>query len=237
MRHRLAILIPFLLLAAACEQLGIGGGGNESENANADGPSRDEVAAAFERPGGGFDRERFRTFSQSLCGDSFTSAPVGPSQGVEALCACAANRLLAQNDDNALRAMLRDEELGVSKQFEAQDQCMNAPDDAAAGPAPPASGPARARAPNLATYLSAADYPAAALRNNEQGRVAFTLDIGPNGRVTNCSIRESSGSATLDSTTCRIMRSRARYTPARDARGVAVADRHQSAVTWVLPGG
>jgi protein TonB len=99
-----------------------------------------------------------------------------------------------------------------------------------------ATGRARARA-NLASYISPDDYPAAALRNNEQGSVAFTLDIGPDGRVAACRISQSSGSAALDSATCRIMRSRARYTPARNARGVAVADRQQATVRWALPAG
>ena len=234
MHHRPALLIPFLLLAA-CDRLG--GGGNEAANAaeDPDAALLNEMIASYELPGGRFDREQFRRFSQNVCEDSFSNAPVGPPQGVEALCTCAAARLLSENDD-ALRAMIRDDEIGFRKQMEAQDQCMNAP-DAVVGAAPPPSGPARARAPNLAAYLSADDYPPAALRNNEQGRVAFTLGIGPDGRVTSCSIRESSGSALLDSTTCRIMRSRARYTPARDARGVAVPDQHQSAVTWVLPTG
>lgn len=237
MRHRLTILIPFLILAAACDQLGIGGGGNESMNANAsaDAAARDKIVAGYDLPGGAFDRERFRTFSLSVCDDSFANAPVGPPQGVESLCACAAARLLAENDDNALRAMLRDDELGMSKQFAAQDQCMSAPAPAA-GVAPPATGRARARA-NLAAYLSPDDYPAVALRNNEQGQVDFTLDIGPDGRVSACRIRRSSGSAALDSATCRIMRSRARYTPARDARGIAVADRADATIRWVLPSG
>ena len=66
--------------------------------------------------------------------------------------------------------------------------------------------------------------------------MAFALDIGPDGRVTNCAVTQSSGSATLDNATCRIMRSRARYTPARNPRGQAVADRDRGAVTWRLPG-
>ncbi|HTU11676.1 MAG TPA: energy transducer TonB [Allosphingosinicella sp.] len=107
--------------------------------------------------------------------------------------------------------------------------------DAGAGASAP--GGSRARTGALGSYLSEDDYPAAALRNNQQGRVSFTLDISPEGRVTGCQVTESSGSAILDSTTCRIMRSRARYTPARDPRGVAVADRDRAAVRWVLPQG
>lgn len=109
------------------------------------------------------------------------------------------------------------------------------------GPAPGGgvagvTGPVRARA-NLSSYFTADDYPAAALRGNQQGRTGFSIDIGPDGRVTNCRVTESSGAAALDQATCRIIRSRARYTPARTARGVAVAGRDAGSVTWRLPEG
>jgi protein TonB len=106
-----------------------------------------------------------------------------------------------------------------------------------AGTGASAPGGARARVTPLATYLTADDYPAAALRNNEQGRVTVILDVAPTGRVANCIVTETSGSAALDSTTCRIMRSRPRYTPARNPRGVAVADRDRAIVRWRLPSG
>lgn len=104
--------------------------------------------------------------------------------------------------------------------------------------ADPAPGPvntnARARYP-LSRYVSISDdYPAAALRNNEQGRVAFALAIDANGRVNGCRITRSSGSAALDAATCRIMRARARYTPARDARGIAVPDADVGVIDWIL---
>ena len=110
--------------------------------------------------------------------------------------------------------------------------CM--PDDAGASTRPVNAQP---RVP-LARYVSLRhDYPAAALRNREQGQVYFALGIGADGRVTACRITGSSGSAALDSATCRIMRSRARYTPARDVRGVAVADVGFGDIRWTLPAG
>ncbi|HEX9955368.1 MAG TPA: TonB family protein [Allosphingosinicella sp.] len=78
------------------------------------------------------------------------------------------------------------------------------------------------------------EYPAAALRAGEQGQVRVTLDIAPTGRVTGCRITASSGSARLDSATCRLLYSRARFTPARDAAGNAVPDRFQTGLTWSL---
>jgi TonB family protein len=94
--------------------------------------------------------------------------------------------------------------------------------------------PARARA-NLASYLTAADYPPAAIRAGEQGTVHFRLDVGTDGRVTGCTITESSGSSILDSTTCRILYARARFIPATDAAGKPVPDRVASTIRWVIP--
>lgn len=79
------------------------------------------------------------------------------------------------------------------------------------------------------------DYPASALARREEGRVAFALEIGPNGRVVGCTITRSSGSSALDSTTCRLMRSRARFTPAMDSTGGPAAGVVEQEVDWRLP--
>jgi protein TonB len=101
-------------------------------------------------------------------------------------------------------------------------------------PPPRVVPPQRARA-NLNSYFSAYDYPAAALRGNDQGTTSFRLTIGPNGRVTDCQVTGSSGSAALDQATCRILRSRARYTPARDSSGNPSSGSDSGRVTWRLP--
>lgn len=92
----------------------------------------------------------------------------------------------------------------------------------------------RARA-NLGSYFSTDDYPAAALRGNQQGTTGFRLTIGPNGRVSACDVTSSSGSAALDQATCRILRSRARYTPARGPDGNPTSGADSGRVTWRLP--
>jgi protein TonB len=109
-----------------------------------------------------------------------------------------------------------------------------------APPAPPAPPPPRIIPPqraraNLNSYFSADDYPAAALRGNDQGTTSFSLTIGASGRVEACSVTGSSGSAALDQATCRILRSRARYTPARDQSGNPTSGRDSGRVTWRLP--
>jgi len=111
------------------------------------------------------------------------------------------------------------------------------PAPAPAPPAPPPPRivpPQRARA-NLNSYFSADDYPAAALRGEDQGTTGFSLTIGTSGRVEACTVTSSSGSAALDQATCRILRSRARYTPARDQNGNPTSGRDSGRVTWRLP--
>jgi protein TonB len=95
----------------------------------------------------------------------------------------------------------------------------------------PAVQRARARF-NLASYVHAEDYPSSALKRGEEATVRFTLDIGADGRVTGCRVTQASGSSALDSATCRIMVSRARFTPAVDARGLPVPDSMSSSLTW-----
>jgi protein TonB len=117
------------------------------------------------------------------------------------------------------------------------------PQAAPAPPAPPAPPPppppprkveaARAKA-DLKSYISDADYPASAVRSEEEGTTGFRLEIGPNGRVTNCTVTSSSGSSALDSATCRIMKSRARFTPAVDSNGNPTSDSVSSRIAWRL---
>ena len=105
---------------------------------------------------------------------------------------------------------------------------------AAEAAASEAGTPARAKA-NLASLFVDGDYPAAALAAREQGEVGFSLEVGPNGRVSGCTITRSSGSAALDDATCRLIRSRARFTPALDAAGAPAPDRIAGKIVWKLP--
>lgn len=114
-----------------------------------------------------------------------------------------------------------------------------APPPVVAAPPPPPPPrtvePARARA-NLGSLVSDSDYPASALRNEEQGTTGFRLTVGPDGRVQNCVVTSSSGSSALDAATCRIMRSRARFTPARNNLGESVTDTVNSRIVWRIQG-
>ncbi|HET9638458.1 MAG TPA: TonB family protein [Allosphingosinicella sp.] len=106
--------------------------------------------------------------------------------------------------------------------------------DPPAPPQPRMVEPARAKA-NLASYVSDTDYPPNAVRNEEQGTTRFRLAVGPDGKVRECIVTSSSGSSALDATTCRLMKQRAKFTPARNNRGEPTGDTVANAIRWVLP--
>lgn len=85
------------------------------------------------------------------------------------------------------------------------------------------------------TWATSNDYPPQALRNMEQGATAYELSVSPAGKVDSCIVTASSGSLALDEATCRLVADRARFTPATDGAGQAVAGTYASRVNWVLP--
>jgi protein TonB len=79
------------------------------------------------------------------------------------------------------------------------------------------------------------DYPAGALRRGEHGATGFSLTVGPDGRVRDCVVTQSSGSPELDRATCAKVSARARFTPARDGSGSAVAATYANTIRWEIP--
>jgi periplasmic protein TonB len=79
------------------------------------------------------------------------------------------------------------------------------------------------------------DYPASALAKKSEGVVKFSLVIGENGRVSDCSIVKSSGDAALDSATCFHIKRRAKFRPATDENGNPIAGKYAGKITWRLP--
>jgi periplasmic protein TonB len=108
-----------------------------------------------------------------------------------------------------------------------------------APPPPPPPPPKPKQAAQPATVRSGSfsnedDYPSAARRAEEEGTVRVRLSISASGRVESCTVTGSSGSSSLDSTTCRIFERRFRYRPAEDSNGNPVADTVTQSVRWVL---
>lgn len=90
---------------------------------------------------------------------------------------------------------------------------------------------------NLVSLFSTDDYPREAIRNGEEGTVAVTLTVDAEGKVADCVVDVSSGSPSLDVATCRILWTRAKFTPARDAKGQPVQDTFHQRIRWELPEG
>lgn len=92
---------------------------------------------------------------------------------------------------------------------------------------------ARTAAP-LPTLFSTDDYPADAIRKEEQGTVSAALTIDRDGHVSRCDVTQHA-TPSLDSRTCQVIMERARYTPARDARNRPTEGTDTVRIRWVLP--
>ena len=65
-----------------------------------------------------------------------------------------------------------------------------------------------------------------------RGLVVFNFGIDADGRVTACTVTESSGHPALDDLTCRLFRQRLRFRPSLDASGRPVPDRGTGEIGW-----
>lgn len=81
--------------------------------------------------------------------------------------------------------------------------------------------------------ISIDDYPKDAMRRGEEGTVVAQLAISREGRVTGCSIVKSA-TPSLDKATCDVLTRRARFKPATDEQGNAIADTYKATITWKL---
>lgn len=105
-------------------------------------------------------------------------------------------------------------------------------------PPPPAPKVAAQRASprgSPGSWVTDADYPSRAQREERSGTTGFRLEIGPDGRVTNCTVTSSSGHADLDAETCRLLPRRARFKAAVGSDGQPMADSFSSRIVWKLP--
>jgi len=110
-----------------------------------------------------------------------------------------------------------------------------------APPAPVAAPPPRVQPKqatpkgNPANWATTNDYPTRALREEREGTTGFRVTVGPDGRVTSCSVTSSSGSPDLDEATCSNVTRRARFNPATDGEGNPTTGQYSSRVRWVIP--
>lgn len=90
---------------------------------------------------------------------------------------------------------------------------------------------------NLASYVDADDYPRAAILSSEQGLSGIRFMVGLDGTPRDCHVVEKSGSELLDQTTCRVVLTRSRFSPALDRAGKPVESLYFTRIRWVLPSG
>jgi protein TonB len=108
-----------------------------------------------------------------------------------------------------------------------------------AAPAPPPPPPSRARGAerdgmNRWAARIQNNYPARAVRQEIEGNVGVSVVVGPDGRVTQCSVTGSSGSDILDEAACDGMQRYARYEPALDAAGNPTTGRDSVTIVYQL---
>ncbi len=80
-----------------------------------------------------------------------------------------------------------------------------------------------------ADWVTADDYPPSALNLRQSGTTAYRFDVNGFGRISNCVVTSSSGSAALDRATCSALVRRGRYDPSFGGRTIA------GKMTWTLP--
>ena len=103
--------------------------------------------------------------------------------------------------------------------------------------APPPPSRAKAASPNKQGSWAARiqeNYPPRALREEREGRVGVRVTIGPDGRVSGCSVTSSSGSPDLDQAACDGMTRYARYNPALDDAGNPTSGAASTAIVYRL---
>lgn len=104
-------------------------------------------------------------------------------------------------------------------------------------PPPPAASKARGASPKNQSSWAARiqeNYPTRAARDQREGRVGVRVTIGPDGKVSACTVSSSSGSPDLDQAACDGMTRYARYNPALDEAGNPTTGSASTAIVYKL---
>lgn len=86
-----------------------------------------------------------------------------------------------------------------------------------------------------ASYVSPYDYPAAAASLRLHGDTHALIDVDIDGKASNCRVVRSSGQKEFDKTTCMVVTKRARYEPARNAKGEPIKAPFYLVFRWEVP--
>jgi protein TonB len=106
---------------------------------------------------------------------------------------------------------------------------------------PPAPAPSQARGASLKNGKDIARftqdyYPPDALRAEKQGRVGVRVTVGPDGRVSACTVIASSGTASLDDGACKLITKFGKFNPALDEGGNPTTGSISTGITYKFEG-
>jgi TonB family protein len=87
----------------------------------------------------------------------------------------------------------------------------------------------------VVSRFSDTDYPGEAISAGESGSVLARMMIDSAGRVRECVVVDSSGSAALDQRTCKVLVARVRFRPALDSSGAPTRGISAVRIHWLLP--
>lgn len=90
-------------------------------------------------------------------------------------------------------------------------------------------------AQKVAGELRTRDFPRSGANERDGRFIVVRYVVGTDGRVRNCRVVKSSGSAEADAITCRLIEKRFRYLPAEDAAGNPVVDETGWKQWWWRP--
>lgn len=79
------------------------------------------------------------------------------------------------------------------------------------------------------------EYPASDLVEEREGKVRMELTIDRFGEVSDCQIKESSGSESFDKRSCAALETNARFYPARDDAGKSIESTYKQSVLYRIP--
>lgn len=91
------------------------------------------------------------------------------------------------------------------------------------------------RAEKVSGELKTRDFPRSEADQRDGRFIIVRYAVGTDGRVRNCRVVQSSGSAEADAITCRLIEKRFRYRPARDGAGKPVNDETGWKQWWWRP--
>ncbi len=88
---------------------------------------------------------------------------------------------------------------------------------------------------NPGRWATNSDYPRAAQRADKEGTVVFQVEVAPDGSINKCVVVKSSLVPELDEISCRLIKQRAKFAPARDENDKPILGYYVNRIRWQLP--